>query len=113
MATAIFFMSPPGVILLVWGPPTRKSCARLECVSQLQYSEVVAPPADDLNPDRQPVSRESGGHRNGRAERRADPVRRLHPRSVMLHRHACDFAGPGEHGVERRDLVHGAYEKTV
>ena len=42
-----------------------------------------------------------------------DPVRRLHPGDVVVHRHAVDLLRPVERRVERRHLVHRAEQELV
>jgi hypothetical protein len=42
--------------------PAADSRRLLERVRELQQREIVAVSADDLNPDRQPLGRESGRH---------------------------------------------------
>ena len=70
----------------------------LEAPGHLQQREIAAVAADDLQADRQALRREAGRHRDRRPERRRDPVGRLHPGDVVVHRHAVDRLRP----VERR-----------
>src|SRR6185503_18185375 len=41
-------------------PRARWRAQRFPGAAELQHAEVVVPPADDLQPDRQPVAREAG-----------------------------------------------------
>ena len=57
----------------------------LEGVRELQHAEIVAVAADDLDPDRQPLGREAGGHRDRRMAGDGDVVAAFHPVEVIVH----------------------------
>ena len=74
----------------------------------MEEFEVGAIPAHDLNPNRQAVRRKPRRHRNRRAGRGRDLIRRFHPGNVVLHFNAGDFLWPDELRVEGRRLIHCA-----
>src|SRR3989475_4882897 len=85
----------------------------LEGVGELQDAEVVAVAADHLQPDREPVGRESGGDRDRRVAGDGDVVAALHPVEVVVHAHAGDLARPFLLDREGRQLVYGAQKEVV
>src|SRR5439155_1784722 len=85
----------------------------LESVRELQHAEVVPVTSDDLQPDRQSLGREAGGHRDRRMARRGDPVAALHPVDVVVELHARDFPWIRLVDREWRHLVYRAEEEVV
>src|SRR6266852_9660860 len=84
-----------------------------EGVGELQHAEVVAVAADDLQADRKPRGRESGGDRDRRVAGDGDVVAALHPVEVVVHAHAGDLARPFLLDRKGRKLVYGAQKELV
>src|SRR2546426_4312100 len=85
----------------------------LEGVGELQDAEVVAVAADDLQADRKPVGRESGGDRDRRVAGDGDVVAALHPVEVVVHANGGDLARPFLVDREGRELGHRAQQELV
>src|SRR5450432_3252181 len=87
----------------------------LERMRHLQYPEIVAIAAHDLQPDRQRqlVIGESRGHGDRRMARGRDVVRALHPVDIARELHAVDGVDVWLANGERRHLVYRQAQEFV
>ena len=85
----------------------------LEGVCELQHAPVVVVSPDDLHADRQALTGEPAGYRDGRTSRGRDVVARPHPVDVGVHLDAVDLSDVFRLDVERRDLADGQRQELV
>ena len=74
---------------------------------------IVSVAANNLHAYRQSFRRCARRHRHCRTARRADPVRRFHPRTVVVHLDALNFMRPVNFRIKRRHLVDSADARSI
>src|SRR3954447_10618901 len=85
----------------------------LEGVADLEHPQIGARRADDLQPDRQPVGGEAGGHAHRGHTRRGEERAGPHPVQVGPHRLPGDFGGVFEDDVDRHHLGRGGQQDVA
>src|SRR5262245_41014165 len=83
------------------GPALPDAGSGFESVRELQHREVLAIAADDLQPHRQSVGRESGRYRDRGVTGDGDVVAALHPVEVVVELRSVDLARPFHLGGKR------------
>jgi hypothetical protein len=98
---AIFAFSP-----MIMGPTFSESCNLLKGICQLQDAKVVPLAPHNLQANREPIERKPRRYRYRRTKGGRNPIRRFHPRDVVLHGHSLDFSWPMCAGLKGRHLTH-------